>query len=351
MYHAATDDTIHEFEFDGTSWSDRNLSEQTGADLGRLGTPVRPPVVYAFPAQQTRHVIYIGGHAQAPSVQALRVHELWHDASGWHHHDLTGATGAPSPSRASPAAYLFGSQGTQHVVYIGNDCHVHELWWDTDGWHHHDLTTAASAPLARPETSPAGYVSGRGTQHVDYIGTDGRIHEVRWSGGTWARNDPTTPGGVVATALVSTGPTGYVSDTGEQRVTYLAADGDLHELTWDGSSWTDQSPSQATGTPIGSNVALASCQTGSVGARHIVAVPAGGVFVHDYWNDGQTWHHEDVAASSGGPRSDAVAGPAAYVRPPQGLLRLAYVSIDFHVIALTLRPPLLDPDPDWVRKT
>src|SRR5438128_4814005 len=198
VYHEVTGGTIHELEFDGTQWSDHNLSELSGADRIALGTPASPPVGYAFPSQQTRHVIYVADHSQQSSFPDLRVHELWHDASGWHHHDLTAATSAPVPSRASAAAYLFGSQGTQHVVYIGSDCHVHELWWDSDGWHHHDLTIASSAPLGRPGTSPAGYVSpARGTQHVDYIDMYGQIHEIRWASGTWARNDPTIPGGAV----------------------------------------------------------------------------------------------------------------------------------------------------------
>jgi fucose-binding lectin len=341
VYNAVTEGTIHELEFDGTQWSDHNLSELSGADGIALGTPANPPVAYAFSGQQTQHVIYVADHSQQSSD--LRVQELWRDASGWHHHDLTTDISAPVPSRASAAAYLFGSQGTQHVVYVGTDCHVHELWWDSDGWHHHDLTLASGAPLARPGTSPAGYVApARGTQHVDYIGTDGQMHEVRWAGGAWARNDPTISGGLAAAAVVATGPTGYVSDTGEQRIAYLAVDGHLHELTWDGYDWSDQSPSQLTGTVVGSNAALASCQARSVGARHIVVVPQGGALVHDYWSDGQTWHHDDVAASSGGPGSDAVARPTAYVRPPQGRLRLAYVSIDFHVIALEFRPPFHD---------
>jgi hypothetical protein len=178
---------------------------------------------------------------------------------------------------------------------------------------------------------------------VDYIGSDGQIHEISWASGAWVRNDPTIPGGAVAAAVVSAGPTGYVSDTGEQRVTYLSVDGHLPELSWDGSGWSDQSPSQSTGTVVGPDGVLASCQTADLGARHIVVVPNGGAFVHDYWSDGQTWYHDDVAPSLSGPGSVAVARPTAYIRPPQGVLRLAYVSIDFHVIALELRPPFLDP--------
>ena len=57
----------------------------------------------------------------------------------WHVNDLTAATGAPAAAPSfsrGPAGYVFDAQGTQHVVYIGVDSHVHELWWNTSGWHH-----------------------------------------------------------------------------------------------------------------------------------------------------------------------------------------------------------------------
>jgi hypothetical protein len=41
---------------------------------------------------------------------------------------------------------------TQHVFYIGADMHVHEHWFHQgSGWHHNDLTGAAQAPTVVPE--------------------------------------------------------------------------------------------------------------------------------------------------------------------------------------------------------
>ena len=48
---------------------------------------------------------------------------------------------------------MFDSQGTQHVDYRGSDGHIHELWWDGNGWHTNDLTGATGATVA-PETPP-----------------------------------------------------------------------------------------------------------------------------------------------------------------------------------------------------
>ena len=47
----------------------------------------------------------------------------------WHVNDLTAATGAPAAGVPPPAGYVFDAQGTQHVVYVGLDSHLYELWW------------------------------------------------------------------------------------------------------------------------------------------------------------------------------------------------------------------------------
>ena len=75
---------------------------------------------------------------------------------------------------------MFAAQGTQHVNYVGTDGHVHELWWDGT-WHHNDLTAATASTVSAIE-APRGYMfDAQGTQHVNFWGTDGDIHEFWWS--------------------------------------------------------------------------------------------------------------------------------------------------------------------------
>jgi hypothetical protein len=74
---------------------------------------------------------------------------------------------------------MFNAQGTQHVDYRGSDNHIHELWWDSNSWHHANLTAGAGAPTSAGP--PVGYVfDAQGTQHVDYRGPDSHIHELWW---------------------------------------------------------------------------------------------------------------------------------------------------------------------------
>jgi hypothetical protein len=230
-----TDGHIHELYWDG-QWHHNDLTAATGAPMAYT-----PPLGYAFETQRTQHVFYVSGGD---------IHELWWDSNGWHYNDLTVAASAPTHGIGDLRSYVFAAQGTQHVFYLatgnigqGGDGHVHELYWDSGGWHHNDLTAAAGAPLA---SQPTGYVfDAQGTQHVVYQGLgadpytgDGHIHELYWDG-RWHHNDLT----VAARAPLAWGasqplgaydyPMGYgFVAQGTQHVVYRAIDSHIIELYW-----------------------------------------------------------------------------------------------------------------------
>lgn len=131
---------------------------------------------YVFVDQGTQHVLFLG--------QDYHIHELYWVGNLWHHNDLTNATGAPSvDDMAVPVGYVFDSQGTQHVNYRGPDDHIHELWWD-GSWHHNDLTVAAGAPDTggTVPAGPIGYTfESQGTQHVVYRANNFHAIELYWT--------------------------------------------------------------------------------------------------------------------------------------------------------------------------
>jgi hypothetical protein len=232
------------------AWRDSNLSAQFGQ---AVLVPDQKPAAYLFRAQGTSHVIYLG--APSLSSQDWQIQELWSDQNGWHANNLSRATGAPSPARASPIAYAAEFEQTQHVHYVGGDGHVYELWWNADGWHCHDLTVASGAPLALQGPSPAGFVSEAAqTQHLYFVGQDSQLHGIRWEAGNWSPHDPFFVGGTPGAAAAS--PVGYVSDDGVERVAYVGLDGHIHELSFDGSAWDHQDPSQESNTSVDSGAEL-----------------------------------------------------------------------------------------------
>jgi hypothetical protein len=162
---------------------------------GDILPAIGDPAGYMFNARGTQHVIYRGYDSD--------IHELWWDSQGWHHTNATANAGVRG-STADPAGYMFDAQGTQHVIYRGPGregpdhgdgtfpYHIHELWWDTQGWHHTDPTAVAGAPAA--VGNPHGYMfDAQGTQHIVYRGTDNHIHELWWDTQGWHHTDLMPP--------------------------------------------------------------------------------------------------------------------------------------------------------------
>jgi hypothetical protein len=253
---------ISELWWDDNGWHYTDLAQAAGAK----GTETGGASGYPFPAQGTQHVLYPDGSGH--------VHELWWNIHGWHHNDLTDVTGAPHTS-TSPFGYVFAAQGTQHVTYVGDDSHVHELWWDLHGWHHNDLTGAAGGSLGQQNRTAFGYVfASQATQHVNYLGVDNHIHELWWDGSGWHHNDLT----VVTGSPESNGtePAGYMF-SGTQHVNYVSPDDHIQELWWDGSGWHHTDLTKAVGTTPATFAAPRGYASETYGSQHVVYLDSGHV--------------------------------------------------------------------------
>ena len=224
VFYRGQDLRVHELWWDVQGWHHRDLTALTGSPTVHASGPT----CYGFQAQSTQHVVYVasgqltGGH----------VHELWRDNQGWHHGgSLTGITGAPLAD-GQPTGYAFEAQFTQHVHYRGVDGQIHELRWgtDTNGWHYWGSPSElAGAPAAAGD--PKGYVFvPQDTQHVVYMGLDRHVHEL-WSDGAWHHNDLTVR---TSAPLAGSDPAGYsfnfLRDT--QHVVYNSDDHHIIELAW-----------------------------------------------------------------------------------------------------------------------
>jgi hypothetical protein len=199
---------IHELTRTDSSWNSYDLTEAAGAP-----PTVGDPFGYAFDAQQTQHVIFRGAGRNGGDL-----HELWWNrVDGWTHEPLSEQTGAP-PAASEPFGYVFASQGTQHVLYAGRDQRVYELWWDNTGWHLEDLTSRTGAPLAAGAVhgypfDPAPNVPDP-TQHVIYIGADDHLHELWWNSTGWHHHDLSTVAGATSPlSLPGAAPTGLPDTT------------------------------------------------------------------------------------------------------------------------------------------
>ena len=148
-------------------WSHVDLTAATGAPAAR-----EVPVAYAFEGEKRQHVLFRGedGHLHELAISI--------GDSAWGHYDLTAATGAPTPA-GRPFGYAFEAEKRQHVIYTDADNHLHELAISIGerAWGHYDLTAATGAPT--PVIGLVGYAfEAERRQHLVYWGADGHIHEL-----------------------------------------------------------------------------------------------------------------------------------------------------------------------------
>lgn len=276
------------------------------------------PSGFTFESEGTEHVIF--------ADQSGLVHELYWDTAGWHE------TNASEQARTgtlavvgNPSGYMFVGQGSLHAVFRGNDNHLHELYrFATGGWKHTDLTVAAGAPKAAG--GPAGYVfEAQGTEHVVYRGTDNHIHELYWQGGNWGHTDASS----VAGAPNAAGdPFGYMFDAqGTQHIVYRASDNHIHELYWDTAGWHHHDPTGDNGAPNADSDPVGYVYAAQ-GTQHVVYRTANGHIVELLWQNGN-WSHSDLTAAAGAPV--AVGKPSAYVYPAQATLHVMHRAADNNI--------------------
>jgi hypothetical protein len=307
----------------GSPWS-QNVW-QTGDITATTGAPPAADgalAAYVFETQGTQHVIY----SSAPDNHVL---ELWWNINGWHTVDLTQVAGAP-PVAKPITGYAFAAENTQHVAYAGVDNRIHELWFDATGWHTGDLTTATGTPPVAPGGTLTGYAfETQHTQHLMYTSAgDNHIREL-WSGGAgWHTGDLTAATGAVAAAVG--GPlAGYPFEKQHtQHVIYTSAGGRLHELWCEGTTWHTSDLAADAGAPPARAVAAYAFEV--QGTEHVVYSGVDDRLYELWWNNG--WHLGDLTAATGAPTPGGAVGPLGYAFEVQATQHVIYVSAgDGHV--------------------
>ena len=282
---------------EGGEWATNNLTAAASAPKPRRLAPFS---THTWDHDRTQHVVYVDDDG--------RVHELWFAlGTGWRHNDLTRAAGAPSATvRHGVHSYTWAQDTTQHVVYVGTDGHVHELWFAPgEGWRHNDLTRATGGGAPAADSPPFGYEWGHGrSQHVVFADAEGHVHEFQFRGGRWAWTDLTREAGAPA-AHATAKLAGYVWERDRSRhVLYRSQEDELVELfSVDGGPWRFNRPAAEAGA--GAVLWRGGNPTGYVwkdGAQHVVYPDRDGHVVELLFPpDGGGWRQRDLTRTTGAP--------------------------------------------------
>ncbi|SCX11552.1 hypothetical protein [Mycolicibacterium fluoranthenivorans] len=280
-------------------------------------------------------VVACAAHSESSDVPS------WRDHTGegvWQSDDVSASTGAPPASGAALTGYAFEAQGTQHIVYVGaQDRHLLELWWNVNGWHFADLTVAARGVPVADQSAVYGYAfDGQMTEHIVFVGVDGHLHETWSDAGQWHSGDLTLATGTVPPALGPGNISGYVAAaSGSQHVVFVGVDGHIYELAYGQTGWyaadlTDitKSPSPA---PRGELRAYA---FESEGTRHVVFAGVDGR-LHELWSGGAGWQSSDLSSATNTPSPTSSAGNlAAYTTAATRTQHIVFTTVDGRLLEL-----------------
>jgi hypothetical protein len=274
----------------GANWVNNDLTAFSGGGvLPKAGTALTG----YWGSDNSQHVNFIGSDGH--------VHELYiHPGANWVNNDLTAlAGGGVLPLEATTLTGYWGSDNSQHVNFVGTDGHVHELYIHPGAnWVNNDLTALSGGgvlPLAG--TALTGYWGSDSSQHVNFVGTDRHVHELYiHPGANWVNNDLTALSGGGVLPLAGTALTGYWGSDSSQHVNFIGTDRHVHELyIHPGSSWVNNDLTAFSGNgvaPTGGSVLHA--YWGSDSSQHVNFVGTDG-HVHElYIHPGASWSNNDL---------------------------------------------------------
>jgi hypothetical protein len=150
-------------------------------------------------------------------------------------HDVPGAASDVLVAQGtSPTSWYTTPENVQHIAYVGTDQRIHELFFfvGPDGQWFHGVPGAVSDVLVAPGTSPTSwYTTPENVQHIAYVGTDQRIHELFFfvgPDGQWSHGVPGTSSNVPVAPHTS--PTSwYTTPENVQHIAYVGTDQRIRE--------------------------------------------------------------------------------------------------------------------------
>ncbi|HKF23372.1 MAG TPA: hypothetical protein VKE93_17500, partial [Candidatus Angelobacter sp.] len=248
VVYLGTNQHVYQLSLNGATaaWSNQDLTALTGNTLAASGSALAatPGVV-----NNNGHIIYLGTNAH--------VYQLWFKAStaSWANQDLTAATGNTLAETGSALAQFFDSFGGQHVVYLGRNQHVYQLFWDdaTGAWSNQDLTAATGNTLAASGTALTAFLGrvfskNRDSEDIIYLGTNGHVYQLWFnpSSASWTNQDLTSfPPTLGALAASGSAITGFVDPNilaGGEHAFYLGTNKHIYQLYHDlgAGTWSNQ---------------------------------------------------------------------------------------------------------------
>ncbi len=262
---------------------------------------------------------------------AQSVHQLYYNNVNWTDRNLTTLTSGGIPDGQSVIAAFYTSTPNRqfHVYYVDKSEHVRQLYWNHVSWSDQDLTALTGGQTAMVGTEVSGFAVGN-LQHVFFLGSDLHVHHLSYNNVSWSDQDITFLGGGVVTDFQNV--SAFVTTNGYFHVFYEKNNSnDLHELSFNGTSWSDQDLSALTGL-LSNRGWTSGFAAGNQQHLFLSGYDASDNLhlYHLFFKNGK-WTSEDVSAKVGGLPLGPATGVAAFRVPGTSQLEAYAITNDFDV--------------------
>ena len=183
VYYQGGNFEVRQLFFNGTNWSDENLSAETG------GPQTQPGYWAGFSIGNYQFLFYV-------DVDNYDLHELYYNNIGWTDIDLSAQIGAPKPAGAwAMGGFVVPGTQTMEVFYTDSDYHMYQISSsDNVFWSQQDLTTLTHGPTAAASNPLTAFATTPNNQfHVYYVSyPDQGVNQLFFNGSSWSNTDLTS---------------------------------------------------------------------------------------------------------------------------------------------------------------
>ena len=176
--------------------------------------------------------------------------------------------------------------------------HVHHLWYNNSKWQDQDLTSLTGGGVASSFGAITAFRTTPNNQlHVYYVDASANhVHQLYFNGTSWSDSDLTSAtGGPQASAY---GISGFAVGN-LQYVFYVGFDAHVHELNYNNANWSDQDLTALVGGNTATPVIVAFV-TQPNGQFHVYYQDEFTLEEYQLYFNGTSWTYQDLSSLMGG---------------------------------------------------
>lgn len=226
VFYLGIDQHIHELSYNNSNWSDQDITLLGNGVLGN-------PVLVAFPTKPNNqfHVYYQDSNAHD-------LHQLYFNGSAWSDSDLTSITGAYCPGGSWIAGLATGNLQHIFCDGYGkfsNNLDLLHIYYNNFTWVYEDITYRVEGMPADPDSDIAGFVVGKQGE-VYGITQDNHVHQYNYVNTGWFDLDLTLFAGAPKQGYG--GITAFPTTPNNQFHIYYAPNNDVYQIYFNGTNWS-----------------------------------------------------------------------------------------------------------------